>query len=483
MTDFSFYWHDYETFGADPARDRPSQFAGIRTDADFNIIGEPLVIYCKPAADMLPQPEACLITGITPQIALAEGLCEAEFIRQIHAELAKPGTCAVGYNSIRFDDEVSRYTLYRNFYDPYAREWQNGNSRWDIIDMVRVCCALRPEGIAWSQHEDGTPSFKLEHLTAANGIQHEAAHDALSDVHATIAMARLIKQQQPKLFDYLLKLRNKREVANLLDTVEQKPVLHTSAMFPASVYCTTLVMPLIKHPTNQNAVICYDLRVDPQPLIDLGVEEIKERLYTPAAELPEGVSRIPLKTISTNRCPVVATSKLLDEKVADRIQLDLDAARRHYQLLRRAFKPSGGQFQQKLSAVFAQADFPERNDPDVMLYSGGFFGQADKSTMAQVRSSSLKELREHSFHFEDKRLDEMLFRYRARNFPETLSEEEVLLWQEFCYQRITDPDMEAGITLETYLERIHELMADESLSADKRKILESLLEYSDMLLA
>ncbi|RLA45884.1 MAG: exodeoxyribonuclease I, partial [Gammaproteobacteria bacterium] len=202
VRDTTFYWHDYETFGVDPSRDRPVQFAGLRTDVDLNVIGEPLVIFARPANDFLPHPQACLVTGISPQQALAEGLPECEFIRRIHEELARPGTCSVGYNSLRFDDEVTRYTLYRNFYDPYAREWQNGNSRWDIIDMVRATCALRPAGIEWPLREDGLPSFRLEDLTSANGISHEAVHDALSDVHATIALARLVKERQPRLYDY-----------------------------------------------------------------------------------------------------------------------------------------------------------------------------------------------------------------------------------------------------------------------------------------
>lgn len=478
MTDFSFYWHDYETFGADPARDRPSQFAGVRTDSDFNIIGEPLVIFCKPAADILPQPEACLITGITPQQALEQGVCEAEFIRQIHAEFSQPGTCAVGYNSVRFDDEVSRYTLYRNFYDPYAREWQNGNSRWDIIDMVRVCCALRPEGINWPTHDNGMPSFKLEQLTAANGISHESAHDALSDVHATIAMAKLIKQKQPKLFDYLLKLRSKHEVSAMLNVAEKLPVLHTSAMYPAHRFCTTLIMPVAVHPTNKNGVICYDLSVDPAPLLSLNVDQITERLYTPASELPEGAARIPLKTIHINRCPVVVTSKLMDEAVAERIQLDLPEARKHYQAL---VKTQG--LAEKLSEVFAGRSFPERTDPDVMLYSGGFFSQNDKAVMAQVRSSSPDELREHSFVFEDARLDDMLFRYRARNFPESLSAEELQQWHEFRYYRLTDPEADVSISMEEFLETTQALLNHEACSDRDRAILEELQDYSDSLLA
>ncbi|MGH8474260.1 MAG: exonuclease domain-containing protein, partial [Methylococcales bacterium] len=127
----TLYWHDYETFGTDPAWDRPAQFAGLRTGEDLEIIAEPLVLYCKPADDMLPNPEACLITGITPQLASRKGLPEADFIAAIHEQLAQPATCGAGYNSLRFDDEVTRNCLYRNFYDPYAREWQHGNSRWD----------------------------------------------------------------------------------------------------------------------------------------------------------------------------------------------------------------------------------------------------------------------------------------------------------------------------------------------------------------
>jgi len=477
MSQFTFYWHDYETFGADPARDRPSQFAGIRTDADFNIIGEPLVIFCKPAADMLPQPEACLITGITPQQAQDLGVDEAEFIRQIHAEFSQPQTCAVGYNSIRFDDEVTRHTLYRNFYDAYEREWKNGNSRWDIIDMVRVCRALRPKGIQWPDHEDGTASFKLEHLTRANGIEHTSAHDALSDVHATIAMAKLIKQRQPKMFDYLFALRNKREVGKLLDIATGKPVLHSSAMFPASRFCTTLVMPLALHPTNKNAVICYDLSVDPSAMLAMTAEQIRDRVYTPTSQLPEGEQRIALKTIHTNRCPVVVTSKVLDEVLAQRIQLDLPLARSHYKQLKDA-----ADIRAKVSEVFLSAQFPPQTDPDVLLYGGGFFSNNDREVMAQVRSANADELREHSYHFEDSRLAEMLFRYRARNFPSSLTEEEQQLWSEHCFVRLTEVGGGGSIVMDDYNESIEQQLADPELSAEKRLLLQALQEYGDMLL-
>jgi len=220
----TLYWHDYETFGADPSRDRPVQFAGLRTDLDLNRIGEPLVLYARPANDFLPQPQACLVTGISPQLALERGVPECEFIERILQELARPGTCGAGYNSLRFDDEVTRYTLYRNFHDPYAREWQHGNSRWDIIDLVRTACALRPEGIEWPLREDGLPSFRLEDLTGANGISHGAAHDALADVEATIALARLVRQRQPCITN--LRLRTELKYGSSRGPLRSQPFGH-----------------------------------------------------------------------------------------------------------------------------------------------------------------------------------------------------------------------------------------------------------------
>ena len=260
MTQNTLYWHDYETFGLDPLRDRPVQFAGVRTDEDLNIIGEPLNIMARPAPDTLPHPISSIITGITPQQALEQGMPEAEFISRILEELSQPGTCGVGYNSLRFDDEVTRNTLYRNLYDPYGREWQNGNSRWDIIDMVRACCDLRPEGIVWPQREDvDRSSFRLEELTAANGIHHAQAHDALSDVFATIAMAKLIKDKQSKLYDFLYKLRRKNEVLKYIDLKEMTPILHTSGMYGSDYGNTRMVVQIAAHPTNKNSLIVFDL--------------------------------------------------------------------------------------------------------------------------------------------------------------------------------------------------------------------------------
>ena len=479
----TFYWHDYETFGVDPSRDRPVQFAGLRTDADLNVIGEPLVIFARPANDFLPHPQACLITGITPQQALAEGLSESEFIREIHQQLAQPGTCGVGYNSLRFDDEVTRYTLYRNFYDPYAREWQNGNSRWDIIDMVRATNALRPEGIEWPLREDGLPSFRLEQLTAANGISHEAAHDALSDVHATIALARLVKQRQPRLYDYVLNNRDKRSVQALLDIDAMKPVLHVSGMFGAQRHNIALIVPLALHPVNRNEVICFDLSADPRSLFDLDAQQIQQLLYTRTEDLPEGMARPGLKSVHINRCPILVTARMADPATAERLGISGEQCRKHLAALREHRGRDAKGFTDKLQAVYGGRSFEEVTDPDRMLYGGGFFSAQDKRVMDQVREESPQELASASFVFEDKRLPEMLFRYRARNFPDSLSAQELAQWEEYRFQRLTDPEAGASICLEQYQELIETLVGSGELSLEQCELMQQLLEYSDMLLA
>ena len=479
----TFYWHDYETFGADPARDRPVQFAGIRTDEDLNVIGDPLMIYSRPANDYLPHPMACLVTGITPQEGLEKGVPESEFIRRIHEELAQPGTCGVGYNSLRFDDEVSRYTLYRNFFDPYAREWQNGNSRWDIIDMVRATFALRPEGIEWPLRDDGLPSFRLEDLTAANGISHADAHDALSDVHATIALARLVRERQPRLYDYVYQHRDKRAVLEQLDVENMKPQLHVSGMFGAKRHNIALIVPLAPHPVNKNEMICYDLAADPEPLFEMDARRIQSLLYTRTEDLPEGVERPGLKTIHINRCPILVTPKMADPATAERLGIDGALCRKHLAALRDFRARDEKAFTARIQEVYATRKFQTLSDPDSMLYSGGFFSNNDREMMDQVRSLSAEDLAVTTFAFEDQRLPEMLFRYRARNYPETLSDEERAAWEEFRYLRLTEPEAGANLCMEEFQEEVEKLLEDEALPADKRRVLEQLLEYADGLLA
>lgn len=450
----SLYWHDYETFGADPRRDRPSQFAGLRTDEALNEVGEPLVIYCKPSKDILPHPVACLLTGITPQLADEQGLLEPDFICRIHHELSQAGTCGVGYNSVRFDDEVTRHTLYRNFYDPYAREWQQGNSRWDIIDLARMTYALRPQGITWPQHNDGQPSFRLEDLTAANGISHESAHDALSDVRATISLARLLRDRQPRLYDWLYQLRNKRKAAAQLDLIKQNPVLHTSRMYPATIGCTSLVMPLIAEPGNNNSVLVYDLRHDPELFMDMDEDELNKYLFIRNEDLPEGMQRLPVKSVKTNKCPAIAPRNTLDAASIERIEIEPDNCHKHWQKLR-----DHPDFAQRVAAAYTSREFEPSADVDIALYDG-FLDNTDIPLLAQIRRATPESLAQAKFDFHDQRLPELFFRYRARNWPETLSTNEMERWEQFRQQRLTQTSLGNNIIYKEYVEKINLLRVE-----------------------
>ncbi len=469
----TLYWHDYETTGVDPARDRPVQFAGVRTDEELNIIGAPLTLYCQPSRDTLPHPQASLITGITPQLALAKGLPEPQFIGAVLAELAVPNTCGVGYNSIRFDDEVTRHTLYRNFHDPYEREWRQGNSRWDLIDMLRLTRALRPEGINWPNREDGSPSFKLEELTAINRLEHDAAHDALSDVMATIALARLVRDRQPKLYQYVYQSRLKRVVEELIHLADGQPFLHVSSRLPRENGYVGLMMPLARHPFNKNEIICFNLSVDPRPLLEFDAQAIRELVFTATDQLPDGAARIPLKGVHINRSPVVATAKLLDRQTAGRLGIDLDACQRHWQLLR------GLDLRAKLAEVYAPPERPENRDPELALY-GGFLPNQDKPLLAQIRQATGPQLASTNFVFKDKRYEELLFRYRARFYPDTLNMDEQARWQETVRTRLTDA---AGgyLTLHSYHLELDRLQDRSDLSARDQNILSALRAWGRQL--
>jgi exodeoxyribonuclease I len=466
----TLYWHDYETFGLNPGVDRPSQFAGIRTDLELTACAPADEWYCRIPSDYLPDPIACLLTGITPQQTLQHGITENEFITNINQKFSQANTCVVGYNNIRFDDEVTRFTLYRNFLDPYEREWKNGCSRWDIIDLVRACYALRPEGINWPIDENDAPSFRLELLTQKNNLAHDQAHDAMSDVYATIAIAKLIKQKQPKLYDYCFNLRKKTNVINALKMGSFTPVIHVSGMFPALQGCISYVLPIAQHPTNKNAVIVVDLNKDLTSLAKLNVEEIRNYLYTPTSDLPEGVERPAIKLIHINKCPIVAPAKTLSEQRADELGIDRAQCRQSLDFLK-----TQNLLAKKLQDVFAQErEYHQKQTAEEMLYSGGFFSNNDKKLINQIADSEIADLGKEGFQFEDARLEKLLWHYRARNGEQFLDVDEQEKWQRECQLYLLEHQ-------QTYSEKIDALAFEHQNNTDKIALLQQLHHYLNYL--
>ena len=469
--DFTFFIYDYESFGISPAADRPAQFAGIRTDADFNIVSEPVMLYCRQTGDYLPSPEAVLLTGITPQECNEKGVSEPEFAARIWAEFARPDTCIMGFNNIRYDDEMTRYLFYRNFIDPYEYSYKNGNSRWDLLDVARACYALRPEGIEWPRDSDGLPVFKLEQLTAANGIAHEHAHDAMSDVYATIETAKLIKQKQPRLFQYFFEHRSKAALGKMIDTQNFTPLVHVSGMFGNGRGNTALIAPLAHHPANANAVIACDLSADLGDLLALDADTLRERLYTPKETLlAQGTLPVPLKLVHTNKCPILAPRNVLRDEDTARLGINPNTCAANLAALQNA-----PDIRAKVQEIFRETrQFSPSDNVETELYSG-FFDHADKTNLATLRTLPPEQLAHHGLTFHNERIPKLLFHYRARHFYKTLTRAEQIQWQKYRRKKLE-------ASLPAFSQSLQELAEQHADNPDKLLLLQKVYQYAERLL-
>lgn len=468
----TLYFYDLETSGINPRSSRIMQFAGQRTDIDLVPIGDPDNIIIKLSEDILPDPDAIMITGISPQQTLADGITESEFLDYFHKKIALKGTIFAGFNTIRFDDEFIRFTNYRNFYDAYEWQWQDQRSKWDILDVVRMTRALRPDGINWPFTSDGKASNRLELLTSVNRLDHFNAHDALSDVNATIAVARLIKQKQPKLFDYLLSMRDKNAIAKLVNSSE--PFIYTSGRYSAEFEKTTVVISIASHPVQKGSVFVYDLRYDPAPFADMSPEQLAELMAKYKFE--EGDLRLPVKQLQFNKCPAVAPMNVLDMASKNRLKIDTEIVNNNLQKLAK-IEDFGDRIQEAVrinEKQRQQSIVSDINIVDNQLYDG-FFNDYDKEKMRLVRESKQDQLADLSLDFADSRLGNLLLLYKARQFPSSLNIDEQSEWQTYKKQKILDGDQESPLA--KYFSRIDQLSKQSGLTKNQQYLLEELKLY------
>lgn len=427
----TFFFYDLETSGLNPRQDRIMQFAGQRTDMNLEPIGEPYNLLVTLNDDTLPSPDALMVTGITPQKTVEEGYSEAQFARMLSEEIFTPDTIAVGFNNIRFDDEFIRHVLWRNFHDPYEWSWKDGRSRWDLLDVVRLTRALRPEGIKWPLDAKGEPSNRLELITSANGIAHENAHDALADVTALIAVTKLIRQKQPQLYDYLLKMRDKKVVQQLVNMDDKKPFVYASGRYDKEFAKTTVAFPLT---TSRNGgVVVYDLRYDPTPFVGLSEEKLAAKIFASWEERQaEDFVKLPVKELQYNRCPAVAPLGVLEQGDGwQKISLDLKTVQKHQNILLNHLD-----FAEKLRTIFENKPaFKKLPDPEAQLYDG-FLNDRDRIRVEAVRNADERELADFHPEFQDERLAPLLLHYKARNFPRSLSEDDLAQWETWRAQRL-----------------------------------------------
>lgn len=466
----TFFFYDLETSGFKPRTSRIMQFGGQRTDMDLNPVGKPYNVYIKMTEDILPDPDAVMITGITPQKTVADGITEAEFLKLFHQEIAVPGTIFVGFNSVRFDDEFMRFLHYRNFYDPYEWQWQEDKSRWDLLDISRMTRALRPDGIGWPFDSSGQSSNRLELLASVNKLNHSSAHDALSDVEATIALAQLLKSKQPKLFDYLLNLRDKRKVHEMIRRNEI--FVYSSGKYPGEFEKTTVVSVLSEHPQKQG-VLVYDLRHDPEPFLKMTPAELAEAWrYT----RDENALRLPVKTLQFNRCPAVAPLNVLDEKSCRRLQIDLEKCEQNHQKLNKKFTQNVLEALEIMDKKRQTSLVHDEQSVDERLYDD-FFPKQDKTVMYSVRSADPAEIKPGAFTFADTRLQSLLPLYKARNFAKNLTKTEQLSWQRYCDHKLTQGGTKSQIA--AYNKRIDELSQKTELTITQRANLEDLRRWGE----
>jgi len=427
----TFFFYDLETSGLNPRQDRIMQFAGQRTDMNLEPIGEPYNLLVTLNDDTLPSPDALMVTGITPQKTVEEGYTEAQFAWMLSEEIFTPETIVVGFNNIRFDDEFIRHLLWRNFHDPYEWSWKDGRSRWDLLDVVRLTRALRPEGINWPLDAKGEPSNRLELITSANSIAHENAHDALADVTALIAVTKLIKQKQPQLYDYLLKMRDKKVVQQLVNVDDKKPFVYASGRYDKEFAKTTVAFPLT---TSRNGgVVVYDLRYDPTPFVGLSVEELSAKIFASWEERQaEDFVKLPVKELQYNRCPAVAPLGVLEQGDGwQKISLDLATVQKHQNILL-----GHPDFAEKLRTIFENKPaFKKLPDPEAQLYDG-FLNDRDRLRVEAVRNADEREMADFHPEFQDERLAPLLLHYKARNFPRSLSEDDLAQWETWRAQHL-----------------------------------------------
>ena len=474
MVNMTFYFYDLETSGIDPRKDRIMQFGGQRTDMDLKSVGKPDNVLVKLSDDVLPEPDAVLIHGITPQKTKFEGISEAEFAKYLTVHVSVADTIIVGFNNIRFDDEFIRHLLWRNFHDAYEWQWKNHCSRWDLLDAARMTRALRPDGIKWPFAPDGKPTVRLELLASINKLTHDGAHDALGDVRASIAVARLIRNKQPKLFDYLLSLRNKNEVELLVNKSE--PVLYTSGRYPSQFEKTTVAIKVIAHPEGRG-MLMYDLRTDPADFINLSPAELAARRSARGEDVPY----FPVKLLSYNRSPAVAPLSVLDNESIARLKLDKDIIAKNLAKLRSA-RDFGNNLLAALQSVFPKRQ-PElvidEQQVDSQLYDG-FVSDSDRIKMSVVRAAEPSELNDFQKNFSDDRLKSLLPLYKARNFPTSLSAKEKVWWQSFKAKRLLSGE-ETSLAAK-YFKRLEELNQQKRLTKEQKYLLNELKLYGKSIL-
>ncbi|URJ33326.1 exodeoxyribonuclease I [Candidatus Blochmannia vicinus] len=466
-----------------PSLDRPAQFAGIRTNDTLTPIEKEKVLFCRLSNDYLPDPKSVLITKITPQDTLHNGLIEPEFARRINQIFCTPKTCILGYNNIHFDDEFSRNIFYRNFYDPYIWAYQQGNSRWDLLHVLRAYYSLCPYGIIkWPLNNQNKPSFRLKDLTQANAIQHSNAHDAMSDVYATLELTKLTKRAQPQLFQFLFNHRTKYQLKKIIDLETMRPLIFiTKKINNKYQNFLTYIAPITWHPINSNILIACDLNENIDTLLHLNINIIYQKLYSNHITIHDVLKTIPLQLIRLNACPTLIPINFFNKNNINvnhftQFSTNYQHCLKNLNFLR--IYENSVHLRKKIHTLYTiiesylrQKALYHNSHVDSQLYHG-FFNNSDRKIILNIQKTHPKNLKNLCIDNVDSRLKLLLYYYRARNFPSTLNQQEQKEWLNYIKNKLFNQSQS-----KSYNDNLNILLSIYSYDRQKTKLLHLLKKY------
>ena len=405
----NYAFYDFETTGRSGTWDQIIQVGAVLVNSEFQELDR-FEAKCSLRPGLVPEPGALLVNKTTPDMLRKTNLSHYGLVEQM-LQTFKKWTPAlfIGYNSIGFDEEFLRKTLFKTLNDPYLTQF-DGNKRGDILGLIRTAHLYYPDCIKTPTSDKGNAVFKLDQLAPMNGIEHGNAHDAIGDVLATIGIAKIIADKAPAVWKSSLMTTSKVEVNTI---VQNEKLFCFNEYFygKARPYVVTF---LCFHP-KYNWPQCFDLKEDPQTYFTMNMEDLK---------LAMKKSPKIIRSVKNNKHPVIMNPKF-GENFDGYKQLGMK------KLMERAEMLHGTEeFKKKVSRILEE-EAQEKDDLDSQLdiqaeesiYSGGFASDQDKSTMKEFHQAEWKDKLIVADKFKDSRFNYFAKRLIYEENPQILPQD------------------------------------------------------------
>lgn len=467
----SYLFYDLETSGLSPYFDQVYEFAAIRTDLHFQEI-ERHSFLVRPTIDIIPTPDAVITHRLSIQALMKEGMAENQAIQKIHEILNQPGTISLGYNTLSFDDEFLRFNFFRHLRTSYTHQFANGCRRMDLFPLLLFYYHFRFDSLTWPpRDEEGGISLKLDKISQANHLASGAAHRAMVDVEASLALAKRLAQDE-KMWSYLLGFFNKATEGErlaklpyvLIDHIAYPHALLLDAKLGYKQDFQAPVLCLGQHWHYKNQTIW--LRLDDERLL-AGDSEVIPSLWPIKKKSAEPPFMLPPESRFIRFAPE-------RQEVANQV----------FHLFQE--KP---QFFKAIQAALLDYTYPvyPETDVDARLYQRSFFSPEDTVQMRHFHAQQ-PEVQAHFYkQFKDLDLQSMALRYLGRFYPASLdfaAQADFRLYLErvegkdlTVFPSILGYKQEAKTTCEAALLRIEEVRKEKILDEEQLAVLEDLERY------